>query len=442
MSAPLPTRPVGVVLAAGFGSRLDHGPKPLKRVAGTTLLERALATLRQAGVGPVIVVVGHAKGEIERFVSAHGLDVELVENGDFHLGNGTSALVGGRAAAGRFVVVMADHVFEPEAVRSLLESAAPFALAVDTRPRFCELEEATKVRIAGDRILAVGRDLDPCDGVDVGLAACDRDVIAAGERALAAGAGSWNDVKRQWIEEGRELTAVDLAGSFWTDVDTPADADRAERLLVRRAARKRQDGLVSRLVNRRFSWRLSLLFVRLGLTPSAVTALTFALTLVAAATLALGARSWIALVAGGVLVQLVSIVDGCDGEVARASLRSSQAGAFLDAVLDRIGDSALLVALAIAAGFGTTATALLVAALVVSSLVPYVRASYEATFRRPLPPSRLPIGGHDVRLLAIALSAVVLQPLAGLAATVVLGTVELAARLLASRRGLATTVDS
>jgi hypothetical protein len=100
------------------------------------------------------------------------------------------------------------------------------------------------------------------------------------------------------------------------------------------------------------------------------------------------------------------------------------------------------VALGIAAGFDTAATALLVAALVVSSLVPYVRASYEATFRRPLPPSRVPIGGRDVRLLAIALSAVALQPLAGLAATVVLGTVELAARLVASRRGLLTSVDS
>jgi hypothetical protein len=44
--------PVGVILAAGSGSRLGRLPKPLVRVAGVTLLERALATFHGAGLGP------------------------------------------------------------------------------------------------------------------------------------------------------------------------------------------------------------------------------------------------------------------------------------------------------------------------------------------------------------------------------------------------------
>jgi CTP:molybdopterin cytidylyltransferase MocA len=89
---------VGVVLAAGAGTRLNHGPKPLKRIAGRTLLERAVLTLEAVGVAPIVVVTGHARDEIARYVAERGLAVELVENDDFHLGNGSSALVGGRAA--------------------------------------------------------------------------------------------------------------------------------------------------------------------------------------------------------------------------------------------------------------------------------------------------------------------------------------------------------
>ncbi|MBD0330616.1 MAG: NTP transferase domain-containing protein [Thermoleophilia bacterium] len=429
---------VGVILAAGSGTRLNHGPKPLKRVAGRALLERAVETLRLAGVGPIVVVVGHAKEEIERYVAATGLEVELVLNGDFQLGNGSSALVGGRAAGRRFLVTMADHVFEPDAVRKVLTSPAAFALAVDTRPGFCDVEEATKVRLEDGRVVAVARQLDPCDGVDAGLAVCDPEVVFAAERALAEGEGSWNAVKQRWLAEGRELAAVDLAGSPWVDVDTPAEAARAERLLVRRAARGRSDGLVSRRLNRYVSWRLSLLFLRAGFTPNAVTGIGFGLTLFAAGVLALGAESPAALVAGGLLVQLASIVDGCDGEVARASLRASLRGAFLDTVLDRVGDAALLVALALAAGGGTSAWIVLAPALVATALVPYVKASFEATFGRPLPPPAVRVRfGRDARLLVIALAGVAMQPLAGLAVVGALSLLEVANRLAPAWRASA-----
>jgi len=53
------------VLAAGYGERMRGSahPKPLTTVAGLTLLERTVRTLRLGGVaGPIIVVVGHRQG--------------------------------------------------------------------------------------------------------------------------------------------------------------------------------------------------------------------------------------------------------------------------------------------------------------------------------------------------------------------------------------------
>src|SRR4051794_27695035 len=209
----LPGAPVAaVILAAGEGSRLGNGSKPLTRVAGVTLLERAVAVVRSAGVRRVIVVVGHAKEEIARFVAEHGLAVELVENERFRAGNGTSAVAGGQVAGERFLLIMCDHVVEPGALARMVDCDASFAVAVDSRPA-CEDAEATKVRIVDGAVVAVGRELERWDAVDAGLFVCDRSVVDSAEQALAAGEGTWNAVKRRWLAEGRRLEAVDIAGS-------------------------------------------------------------------------------------------------------------------------------------------------------------------------------------------------------------------------------------
>jgi CDP-L-myo-inositol myo-inositolphosphotransferase len=324
---------------------------------------------------------------------------------------------------------MVDHVVAPEAVIRLLASRAAFALAVDSKPCRCDIEEATKVRLKGDRVVAATRELEEYDAVDAGLAVCDLAVVAAAERSLLAGETTWNAVKRHWLAEGGEIAAVDLEGLFWIDVDTPEDVRRAERLIVASAARKPSDGPVARLLNRRLSWRLSLLLLRAGVSPDAATLLAFVLALLAGGALAAGHEWSAALVGGGVLTQIASIVDGVDGEIARASLRASPAGAFLDSVLDRIADAALLAGLALAAGLDTPTWAALAAALFGSLQVPYVRASYEASFGQPFPPAPHRLGGgRDVRLLVVAVSAVALQPFGGLVAVALLANLEVAHR--------------
>jgi choline kinase/phosphatidylglycerophosphate synthase len=427
--------PVGVILAAGTGSRLGVGSKALARLAGITLLERAVSTLRAVGIEEILVVVGYEKERVRNFARERGLGVQLVENGDFGLGNGSSAFVGARAAGRRFLIAMVDHVVDPEALRRLLRSEAAFALAVDSRPRVCDLDEATKVRLQGRRVVAVRRELEVWDAVDAGLALCDAEVTQVAERCLAAGERSWNAVKRRWLGEGGEIEAVDLEGLFWIDVDTPADRRRAERTVVSLAARKPLDGPVSRLVNRRLSGPISLVLLRAGVSPGAATVATFLFALAAAAVLALGVAWPAALVLGGVLVQLASILDGVDGEIARASLRSSPFGGFLDSVLDRAADAAVLAALAIAAGLDATTWALLAAALFGSLMTPYVKAAYEAAYRRPLPRPISPISaGRDVRLFVAALSAIALQPLWGLVALAILTNAEAVRRFVGTAR--------
>jgi CDP-L-myo-inositol myo-inositolphosphotransferase len=276
--------------------------------------------------------------------------------------------------------------------------------------------------------------MDSYDAVDAGLFVCDASVLAAAERALAAGEGTWNDVKRRCLAEGAEIVAVDLEGAFWLDVDTPDERARAERLLVQRAGGKAWDGAVSRWINRPLSRPISRVLIRTGMSPNAVTVLAFVIALAGAGAIAAGTVWPLALVAGGLLVQLASIVDGVDGEVARASLRESEAGEFLDSVLDRVADGAVVAALAVAAG-GQTAWIVAAAALFGSLAVPFVKAAFHRSFGRPLPapPSRVG-AGRDLRLLLAALAAVTLMPFAGLVALALVTNLEAARRFAAGWR--------
>jgi phosphatidylglycerophosphate synthase/phosphoglycolate phosphatase-like HAD superfamily hydrolase len=103
---------------------------------------------------------------------------------------------------------------------------------------------------------------------------------------------------------------------------------------------KPHDGFISRTLNRRVSVGLItplLLRIRPTITPNQVSALSFAVGLVATLCFLLQHA-----VLGGLAIQLASVVDGCDGEIARLKKAQSAFGGFLDAVLDRYTDSFIL----------------------------------------------------------------------------------------------------
>jgi phosphatidylglycerophosphate synthase len=93
-------------------------------------------------------------------------------------------------------------------------------------------------------------------------------------------------------------------------------------------------------LNRPLSVRISRYLVQRDVTPNQISLFSFLCSLLAAGLFALG--GYFALLLGGVLAQFASIIDGCDGEVARLKYQSSDVGGWFDAVLDRYADAFLL----------------------------------------------------------------------------------------------------
>ena len=115
-----------------------------------------------------------------------------------------------------------------------------------------------------------------------------------------------------------------------TDLARPAVAVRR----IVRATAKLSDGVVSRWFNRPISQRIStqLLLHVPDIRPSHMTLIVLAAAVTMVAALLFG--GWPGLIAGGVLFHVASVLDGVDGEIARASHRGSLAGATLDTRVD------------------------------------------------------------------------------------------------------------
>jgi CDP-L-myo-inositol myo-inositolphosphotransferase len=106
---------------------------------------------------------------------------------------------------------------------------------------------------------------------------------------------------------------------------------------------KPQDGFVSRFLNRPISSRLTRVLVEFPIHPSAFTASIFVLPLVAAVFLVRG--DYLSVLVGAAIFQVFSILDGCDGEIARAKNLESKFGELLDNVCDFLGSLVYVLAL-------------------------------------------------------------------------------------------------
>jgi len=235
-----------LILAAGNGSRLravSGGlPKPLVRFQGRPILEHVLHAAQQAWIEEFVIVLGY-RGDVIRswFESRwHGrAKLTWVENPDYHKSNGISALKARDAIRGNFLLMMADHVFEAETARTMVRQPlcpGEVILAVDPNiPRVFDMDDATKVRRSGNRIVAIGKDLEEYDAIDTGMFLCTPALFQDLEAASKDGNCSLSDGMRRVARRG-SLHSFDIGDGWWHDLDTPEALAHAEEEILLYAA--------------------------------------------------------------------------------------------------------------------------------------------------------------------------------------------------------------
>lgn len=133
-----------------------------------------------------------------------------------------------------------------------------------------------------------------------------------------------------WAKPGHDIAFKEVEADLWHAVSTPQDRLAAERKLDQWLV-KPTDGFFAQM-NRKISVPISRELIKFPITPNMVTLFTLGVSFVAGVFFALGGY-WNTLL-GGLLSAWASILDGCDGEVARLKLQASPFGCWLETICD------------------------------------------------------------------------------------------------------------
>lgn len=244
-----------VIIAAGQGTRLRSKgeSKPLTPILGVPLIERVIHSTLEAGVGDFFIVTGYRSERISYFfhdlADRLGVIIETIVNQEWQKENGISVLKAREHLQEPFLLLMADHIFDPNIVRNLLEyplAENDIALAVDKNLQnpYIDLEDVTRVKAKDEKIEKIGKGLKDFNACDTGIFFCTPAIFKTlalcrekyGNTSLSAGVQALAD-------EGR-AKAIDVSDRFWIDVDTPADYQLAEDALMNMRD-KPNDGYIS-----------------------------------------------------------------------------------------------------------------------------------------------------------------------------------------------------
>jgi len=232
----------GLIVAAGQGTRLRDiaASKPLAKVRGKPLIERVIDTAHAAGVTEFVVVTGYEGQRVEAFLRRlamrRGFAITTVRNADWTLANGHSVIAADALLDDRFVLMMADHLFDPSLLADLL--AAPAAagevlLAVDRRldNPLVDLEDVTRVETdAAGAILRIGKLIESYNAFDTGVFVASKTLIAALREDIAEGGGGGISAGMTRLAARGLARTFDIGARFWLDVDDAAAHRHAQRL--------------------------------------------------------------------------------------------------------------------------------------------------------------------------------------------------------------------
>jgi phosphatidylglycerophosphate synthase len=295
---------VAVVLANNLGA-IGVG-SPLPQVGAVPILLRSILGAAKAGAARIVVVIDRAKGPwIRRDLLKTGRVPNNVEWCGVLSGEEFLPLLIGQLASeisGYIVLIAGDRVYHP----SLHKRAAEWGEERDVLA------------------LVTGREL-------VGMCALSREASVDVARHCPAIANSVDDVLA-WLTITHSVEKEAVAESNWQRILTKNECLAAERKLDSWLF-KPTDGIYAR-TNRRISIPISRQIIPFPITPNMVSLFTLGVSFAAGVFLALGGY-W-NMLTGAVLSWFSSVLDGCDGEVARLKLQGSAFGCWLETICDNL----------------------------------------------------------------------------------------------------------
>jgi len=410
-----------LIIAAGRGNRLSRigDSKPLIPLLGLPLIERTILTARKCGFSEFCIVTGYNGQKVRDFLDKlaprRNVKITHVINEEWEKSNAISVLKAKHVLGEEnFLLVMADHLLDKEILQDLKSQptknnkvilAADFT--TDSNP-LVDIKDVTKVLVQKDRIVDIGKNIPDYNAYDTGAFLCSPAIFPAIEKSIAHNDSSLSGAIKVMAQE-KQASVFDIQGKFWIDIDDEAAIKKAQQQMIKRLS-KSSDGPVSKYLNRPISTTITKFLLKTNITPNQISFFCFLIAVVGAGLLFLGNIT--CLILSGVLVQIASIVDGCDGEIARLKYQESDYGAWFDACLDRYADAFILFGFsyyAYVTGAGIWAWIIGFLAMIGSFMNSYTADKFDGFMRTKVSAGKVIRIGRDVRMFIIFIGAITNQ---------------------------------
>ena len=229
-----------IIIAAGRGSRLLPltltMPKCLVRVGGRAIIDHQLDAMETAGVAAAVVVGGYRIDQIADHLASRdgGIATTLIFNPFWAISSSIGSVWSARGhLRDGFMLVNGDTVFDPAVIADAVRDA-PGGLTLVVEATAAADPDDMRVEMAGDRILAVGKGLDPAVATHRSLGvvlSSGGDAYAAALRDVIAEPGGTDAyhhaIVARLAPQGVHALVVDPSAG-WQEVDAPADIARWE----------------------------------------------------------------------------------------------------------------------------------------------------------------------------------------------------------------------
>ena len=237
-----------VILAAGQGQRLraevaDY-PKGFLRLGDRPIVEESVQRLLAHGIHEVVIVTGFSAGYYEALARAYPRTVRTVHNPQFASSGSMYSLYSARSLlSGPFLLLESDLVYEPRALRVLLEQPAADAVLLSGPTGagdevFVELADGRLVNMSKERArLGPG-----VAGELVGISKISATLFHVMQRIAAAAfrqSLAFDYETDCLVAAGREHAIVCpvVPDLLWGEIDDPSHLRRARAVLYPRIAR-------------------------------------------------------------------------------------------------------------------------------------------------------------------------------------------------------------
>ncbi|MCH8029019.1 MAG: CDP-alcohol phosphatidyltransferase family protein [Candidatus Dadabacteria bacterium] len=301
-----------LVLVAGTGIDGENLSRYGEKVfGGNPQIKRLLITAERAGIKKFTIIVDGNEAPLKEYINKEKrIKSEISWH---HLGTPLDL------DSNPYLVIQSNLITTPNALESIIESpVSENEVAV-----LVEESEGPLVKSNGDNKI---EELFSGGGRVVGAFAADGKLL---EKTLTDQAHITTLLDN--ATTGGELKSIKFENGYWMRMDSAGNTTEIAEDLLFENVTKSSSGWLSRNIHSKMSIPLSRLLIKTPLTPNMISGLIGFIGMLSGLFYIIGHP-----VVGALCLEVSTIVDRCDGEVARVKLMETKYGQWVDTIFDQL----------------------------------------------------------------------------------------------------------